>query len=199
MNTAAAAALLGEVLVSETPRDSAREHLKMFEPIIGRWNLIVTNYSDDGKETVRDGEWTFAWALDGRAVVDVWMSPARATRVRDDPGECGISIRFWDPSINAVRSTWIGPGRGWVIPFIGRQTEHEFIIESVSHNPLRRWIFSDVKPTGFAWRAEETADPSQEPFARQRFLATPAPTNGPDENAVPADYRAGPPAGCFRD
>jgi hypothetical protein len=38
----------------------------------------VFSAAADGVVEVSDGEWHFGWALDGRALADVWLSPSRA-------------------------------------------------------------------------------------------------------------------------
>lgn len=46
--------------------------------MIGSWHLVVENVLPDGRVETTDAEWHFDWALGGRAVVDVWISPSRA-------------------------------------------------------------------------------------------------------------------------
>jgi hypothetical protein len=165
-------ATLAEVLLSDRPRRDVAERLAIFEPLIGSWQLVVQNYAADGTVAETGAEWHFGWALDGRALVDVWISPARPNRTEGCSGEWGMSLRFWDDTIDAYRSTWHGPARGWVIPFLARRIGDEIVLESQTQDPLRRWIFSDVGDLSFHWRAEETAAGATEPFVRQRFAAT---------------------------
>lgn len=160
------------VLAAGGPRSDLAEQLTVFAPLIGRWILEVENIAADGSVHVTDGEWHFDWALDGRAVVDVWISPARTTRAADQlDGEWGMSVRFFDPTIQAFRSTWHGPLRGWVIPFIGRPTTDGFVLEGRRDEMVLRWIFSNLTPDSFDWRAEETAPGETVPRVRQRFRA----------------------------
>lgn len=165
-------ATLAEVLLSDRVRPDVAERLALFAPMIGSWQLAVHNYAADGTVTDSDAEWHFGWALDGRALIDVWISPSRPNRTESCDGEWGMSVRFWDEEINAYRSTWHGPGRGWVIPFLAHQKGDEIVLESQTHDPLRRWIFSGIGRLGFSWRAEETAANATTPFVRQRFTAT---------------------------
>jgi hypothetical protein len=109
------------------------------------------------------GEWHFAWVLEGRAVQDVWIVPPRAERPHEiDPYEYGTTLRFYDPRIDAWRSTWIGPVKGLVIPFIARQVSSEIVLEG--HNPEGlpiRWIFSEITPHSFRWRSNVSKDGGQ--------------------------------------
>jgi hypothetical protein len=68
-------------------------------------------------------------------------------------------VRFYDPAIDAWRSTWIGPVRGVVMPFIGRQVGDEIVLEgSFEPGASTRWIFSEITARAFHWRAEESRD-----------------------------------------
>lgn len=102
---------------AERPRPECTDQLAAFAPLIGSWDLQVTNYREDGTSSTVDGEWHFGWALDGRAVADVWIVPSRRSRPPDGDGEWGVTIRFFDPGIDAWRSTWHGPAHGSVLPF----------------------------------------------------------------------------------
>jgi hypothetical protein len=169
---------MSDVLVSDRPRPELAEPLGLFAPLIGSWSLVVENFAEDGTVQVTDGEWHFGWALDGRAVTDVWISPSRARRSAEGlDGEWGMTLRFFDPAIGAFRSTWHGPARGWVIPFIGRPTEDGLMLEGELDGVLRRWIFTDITADGFTWRAEETSAGATEPFVRQRFTALRLPSD----------------------
>ena len=62
----------------------------------------------DGASAQVAGRLTFGWVLGGRAVQDIWAVPPA---VPGDPGIAGhgfhrSTIRFFDPGIDAWRSTW---------------------------------------------------------------------------------------------
>ncbi|MFJ4104093.1 hypothetical protein [Amycolatopsis japonica] len=162
---------IAAVFTAAGPRPELAARLSVFEPLIGSWDLVVHNHAEDGSVRTVDGEWHFGWALDGRALADVWISPARASRTGGVDGEWGMSLRFYDEKIDAFRSTWLGPGNGWVIPFLGKPTEDGFEIVADTGGVRRRWIFSELTAASFSWRAEETL-PDEDPFVRQRFEAT---------------------------
>jgi hypothetical protein len=179
-------AQIASVFTATRPRPELAGHLAVFEPLIGSWSLVVQNFADDGTVHTTDGEWHFGWALDGRALTDVWISPARASRSGDADGEWGMSLRFYDQELGAFRSTWLGPGRGWVIPFIGRPTEDGFALEGDKHGTRLRWIFSELTAESFSWRAEETPPGADEPFVRQRFQARRVHDQGPTPGVTAA-------------
>jgi hypothetical protein len=163
---------LADVFVTRGPRPELADRMSLFAPLIGSWAIDVFQYDDDGKQTRSTAEWHFSWALDGRAVADVWITPPRAERGPDADGEWGLSLRFYDPDIDAWRSTWHAPKGGLVIPFIAR-ADHDrgIVLEGTGDGTGLRWIFSDITTDSFRWRAEET-EAGQHPFVRQRFEAT---------------------------
>ncbi|MFW3172114.1 hypothetical protein [Geodermatophilus sp. CPCC 206100] len=167
---------LAEVFPAAAPRPELADRLAVFAPLVGSWQLRVTDVAADGTETERDGEWHFGWALDGRALADVWISPSRAARAEGAPdGEWGMSLRFWDEALGRYRSTWLGPARGWVIPFTARPAPDGLVLEGEREGTRLRWVFSELGADSFRWRAEE--DEGAGPRVRQRFAArrVPAP------------------------
>lgn len=95
------------------------------------------------------------------AELDVWIVPPRAQRATADPapGEYGVTLRFYDERIGAWRSTWHGPVHGIVWPFIARQVGEEMVLERTDENgEMSRWIFSEITPESFHWRAETSTD-----------------------------------------
>jgi hypothetical protein len=169
----AAAKVLADLMVSDAPRPEYAEAFRPFAPLIGSWDLDVSWYDEDGAITRQTkGEWHFAWALDGRAVADIWITPSRAARATDGDGEWGLTIRIHDPELNAFRSTWMGPKNAFVMTFIGHTSENSITLDS--REPLAaktRWIFTDISETGFHWRNEDE-DESGRILVRQRFTAT---------------------------
>jgi len=134
------------------------DDLRLFGQFVGDWDVDVTTIGPDGS-TTQKGEWHFGWALEGRAVVDVFVVPRRSLRDGQSDGAYGITVRIFDPSIHAWRSTWIGPTKSVVYPFIARQMGNEIVLEGTfTEGTLDRWIFSDVTATSFRWRAMQSID-----------------------------------------
>jgi hypothetical protein len=148
-----------DALHAHGPHPDLAEHLMLFGQFVGAWDVDVTNIAPDGTKQELKGEWHFGWALEGRAIMDVWITPRRSLRSQADPYEYGATLRFFDPTIQAWRSTWIGPVRHLVRAFIARQVGDEIILEGSSEQGNRiRWIFSQITPTSFRWRNMESSD-----------------------------------------
>ena len=169
----AAAEVLAGLMVSDRPRPEFAEAFTPFAPLIGSWDLDVSWYDDAGN-VIRQtrGEWHFAWALDGRAVADIWITPSRAARATDGDGEWGLTIRLWDPDLAAFRSTWLGPKNAVVMTFIGHPGENSLVLEMREPTAYRtRWIFTEISETGFHWRNEDESEDGTITI-RQTFDAT---------------------------
>jgi hypothetical protein len=172
MNTSPAS-VLADLMVSDAPRPEFASAFEPFAPLIGSWDLDVKYYDDTGA-VIREtkGEWHFAWALDGRAVADIWITPSRAVREVDGDGEWGLTVRIHDPELGAFRSTWMGPKNAVVMTFIGHPGPGSLTLKAREPKAAKtRWIFTDISPTGFHWRNEDE-DEDGKITVRQRFLAT---------------------------
>lgn len=144
-------ALLSEDISPEIPGQS-----RIFEPFIGSWRLVVRWFDADGR-IVREqpGEWHFAKVLEGRGVQDVWIVPPRGHRRAGDDYEYGTSIRFYDPTLDAWQSTWIGPMHRVVRTFTARGEADRVVLETTPDIlPRMRWSFSDLHPHSFRWTNE---------------------------------------------
>jgi hypothetical protein len=68
-------------------------------------------------------------------------------------------LRFYDEAIDAWRSTWIGPHNRAVMPFLARSVGDEIVLEGSFEDGVRtRWIFSEITPDSFSWRAVDSKD-----------------------------------------
>ncbi len=174
-----------------TARDAHPAHadkLRLFGQFVGAWDVDVHNFPADGPARMVAGEWHFAWVLEGRAIEDVWIAPKRAQRGSGPvaAGEYGATLRFYDPQIDAWRSTWHGPVRGVVMPFIGRQVGSEIVLEgSFEPDVATRWIFSDITSQTFRWRAVESRDGWRTERMTQRMFARRRPRWEPWVNELP--------------
>lgn len=143
---------------ADAPDPESAERLMLFGQFVGSWDLDVTTFDADGNATAVEGEWHFGWALAGRAVADVWICPRRDAD-GTSPGEHGVSIRFYDELLGAWRSTWIGPQNRLVRPFVARAVDDRIVLEgSFEPGVTTRWSFSDITPSTFRWRNEESRD-----------------------------------------
>ena len=126
--------------------------------LVGSWELDVRHYGVDVSALAMKGEVDFWWALEGRAVQDVWIMPRRSDRSAElgkTNNMYGTTLRVWDTALQAWRVTWINPVTGARDELIGRWSGED-IIQVGSHadgTPIR-WIFSEITPDSFRWTGE---------------------------------------------
>ena len=91
----------------------------------------------------------------------------------------GTTLRFYDPSITAWRSTWIDPLNGRVRRFIGRPDGGDIVLEGLDDEPPERWGFRDISDNYFRWTGEVSEDGRQtwrldeQMFIRRRTRQSP--------------------------
>jgi len=126
--------------------------------LVGSWELDVHDYQPDGTIRKSTGEVHFAWVLEGRAVQDVWIMPRLSDRGSSLPkagNRYGMTVRVWDPSIQAWRVTWINPVTGHRDELVGRKSGSNIVqIGTHSDGTPIRWIFREVTPNSFRWTGE---------------------------------------------
>jgi hypothetical protein len=144
-------------------RGPAAEHagkLMLFGRFVGSWHLEWTGTGVDGQPTTMSGELHVGWVLGGRAVQDVWIVPGSGQPGEGEPPLAfhGSTIRFYDPAIDAWRSTWMEPVNGRVRRFIGRPTDDGIVLVGDEEDPQLRWRFTAVTADSFTWRGESSRD-----------------------------------------
>jgi hypothetical protein len=145
----------------------------MFGQFVGSWQLDWAGTGSGGQSATMSGELHVGWVLGGRTVQDVWIVPGRGKPGEGRPPLAfhGSTIRFYDPVIDAWRSTWIEPVNGRVRRFIGRPSAGDIVLLSDEELPHLRWCFTDIAPDSFTWRAEISPDGATWHFD-ERMLAT---------------------------
>ena len=78
-----------DALQARGPHPDEAPHLMLFGQFVGAWDVDVTNIAPDGTIQELKGEWHFGWALEGRAIMDVWITPHRSLRGQAEPYEYG--------------------------------------------------------------------------------------------------------------
>ena len=129
----------------------------LFGQFVGDWDIVDARFAQpDGTWVKMKGEVHFGWILGGTAVQDIWVCRRQDTL---QLVVYGTTLRFYDPKIDAFRSTWISPFKGLVKPFIARMVKDEIVLESqMTEGFPERWIFSEITSESFRWRAEESRD-----------------------------------------
>jgi len=148
------------------PDPALAQKLNLFGQFVGDWQCEVVSVDANGKRTKGQAEWHFGWVLDGRAIQDVWVARDDVSKPNAPISEWGTTVRFYDPKSDIWRVVWAGPRRGSLLAFVARQSANEIVMEvdyvqglarmnPTDGPPIHRgqWIFDDIKPGSFHWRA----------------------------------------------
>ena len=151
-----------DALGADGPAADRAGKMDLYGRFVGSWDLDVRQFSDDGRERRRAGEWHFGWALEGRAVQDVWIVPPRGARHGDAAAKInsyGTTLRIYDPDIDAWRIQWTDPVTRNFLQMIGRAEGANIVQLGTRHEgQLLRWSFLEITPESFLWRGEISPD-----------------------------------------
>jgi hypothetical protein len=150
----------------------------VYAPLLGVWDVEARDRTDQGTFQDSRGEWLFARTLEGRAVQDVWIAPARGQRQPDGSrfaNRYGTSVRTFDPTTRRWQVTWFNPVTGAFDVLFTRMDGKRIVQEGTRRDGQRmRWIFQEVTPESFHWTGEGqlpdgTWRLEAEFFGRRRF------------------------------
>ena len=133
------------------------ESADLYGWLVGSWDLDVRHYWTDVSGQGLEGEAHFTWALEGRAVQDVWIMPRRGRRgaaLDRAANTFGTTLRVWDPKLEAWRVTWINPVTGARAELVGRRSGTDIVQIGHAEGIPIRWVFSEVTPDSFRWTGE---------------------------------------------
>ncbi len=160
-------------LLCEGPDPEYADRLMTFGQFVGDWDFDWTGFDRDGRVERARGEWLFAWALNGRAVVDVWICPSRQERRNGDvrAGEWGVTVRAYDPAIDAWRVSWSGPAHGNLRTFVAARKDDGIVMDGRDDEGRRvNWVFSEVTGDSFHWRSFLWTDEARPPELREEMF-----------------------------
>ena len=153
------------VLHAEGPDPERAPKLALYAFLIGRWEMEVTTFPEDGTTHRGRGEIHAGWVLQGRAIQDVWMIPRLADRkpgIAALPGAgnwYGSTLRIYDPSLDAWRILWSDPVTGFFTQQTGRAQGPDIVQTGPDpRGGTMRWTFSEIALDSFHWTGERAAD-----------------------------------------
>lgn len=122
-----------------------------FGVLVGEWAIEWMDHLDSDSPRCVKGEWIFARVLDGTAVQDVFIVPARSERDPQPDAEYGTTLRIYNPQSGAW-DIFYGC-TGTAIQLTGKKVGDEIVLVECGDGKMR-YIFSDIRPTSFKWRKE---------------------------------------------
>jgi hypothetical protein len=160
MNTAQVQQTAGFAALLVAPGRSPEipESADVYGWLVGSWELEVLHYKGvDVSARHIQGEAHFGWALEGRAMQDVWIMPRCSLRHPDldDNNMYGTTLRVWDATIQAWRINWINPVCGHREQQVGRRVGKDIVQTGArADGTPTRWRFTEIAADSFHWIGE---------------------------------------------
>lgn len=151
-----------DALHSAGPAADRAGKLRLYGQFVGRWEMDAAYHLGDGPARHSRGEIHFGWVLEGRAIQDVWIVPARGIERTDPPlpGDFyGTTLRVYNPGIDAWHILWTDPLTQTYRRMTGRARGPDIVQdgEDESGAPVR-WSFTEITGDSFRWLAERSPD-----------------------------------------
>ena len=155
------AAGIEDIVGARGPNPEHADALMLFGQFVGAWDVSARFHGADGTMRTMRGEWHFFWALEGRAIQDVIMTPVRAERdvTKWRMGDYQTAIRFYRPDDGTWDVTAISPPFNAVNRLVARKVGDRIVLEGTRPDGTpQRWSFNDITPTSVHWKGEVSRD-----------------------------------------
>lgn len=124
-----------------------------FGKLIGEWSFDMLANPDTEQEHHVNGEWVFRRVLEGMAVQDIFICPARGQR--PNGGEYGTTIRYynknsrsWDISYSCAEGT---------ARLEAKKEGNKIVLTEITEKRLK-WTFSEITENTFRWTSTELTE-----------------------------------------
>jgi len=164
-----------KALHSEGPDAGLGDRLALYGRFVGAWTFDATRHLEDGTVLSGRGEVHFGWVLEGRAIQDVWILPARDAGPLSSLGQWtfyGTTLRVYDPGAHAWHIFWSDPRSQYYSRQLGRAEGDAIVQQGVDGTGSSvRWSFSRITENSFRWLGERSHDGGANWRLEVEFLA----------------------------
>lgn len=154
------------------PAPDHADKMMLYGQFAGSWEgrLVYTDPQGALRETT--AEVHFGWVLEGRAVQDVWIAPARDRRTPGEPVLMhGSTFRIYDPQNDCWHITWLDPVKQRRDVMVGRASGEDIVQEYRADDGRRvQWMFTDITADAFHWTNRDSADDGKSWTVRGEFF-----------------------------
>jgi hypothetical protein len=151
-----------DALSATGPAQDRVSGLQLYAFLVGSWSLEARYPQPDGSDLRSKGELHAGWVLEGRAIQDVWIVPARALPRGQLPAAAefyGSTLRVYDPGLDAWHILWSDPMRQVYRRQLGRAEGPDIVQLGTDDSGAKvRWSFRDRTADSFRWWGERSAD-----------------------------------------
>jgi uncharacterized protein len=161
-------------LISDKSSDEIAEN-NIYDWLIGSWNVEAVDYLENNEILKSQGEWHFAYVLEGRAVQDVWISPKRSLRtdnLKQPRNRYGSTIRYYDNETKKWCINWFNPVSNVTNKLYGWKEGDKLIHEGKENSDIIRWTFEDITENSFHWKGEISKDNGKTFELQAEFFGT---------------------------
>jgi hypothetical protein len=153
---------LVDALHADHPAADRADKMGLYGWLIGRWTIDAIYHLNEGTIRRSRGEIHAGWVLEGRALQDVWIVPARDAQRADPPSPgdfYGTTLRVYDPKLDAWHILWSDPLNQVYRQQIGRAHGDDIVQDGTDETgaPVR-WSFTEITPNSFRWLGERSTD-----------------------------------------
>lgn len=153
---------LRQALLSDGPAPDRTAAMRLYAWLVGDWDMDYVYHLPDGSVRKGGGSIHAGWALQGRAIQDVWRIPGRNPEGPDDPATSqmyGTTLRIYDPGIDAWHIIWSDPVKQYYSRQVGRARGDDILQEGIDGDGSAvRWTFTERRPDSFHWIGERSRD-----------------------------------------
>lgn len=161
-------------IVADGPAADAPEELEQFGRLVGTWKCTGFTRQKDGswEPNPWQNTWTWYWALDGRAIQDVWEAPPESP----SGASVGTNVRIYDPISGQWHMAWTTTLTNQFDFFTATQQGEEMVMRGriPGRGPrpdhFARITFHDIGPVSFLWRYEASLSGEADTWREQARL-----------------------------
>lgn len=163
-----------DALNAPGPAPDRAEEMMLYGQFAGSWEGRLILHRRDGGRIETGCEVHFGWALEGRAVQDVWIAPPR--NERQSPGfggggMYGTTLRVYDPENELWEITWVDPVNRDFKRMVGRKMGEDIVQEYVDEKGKRsQWCFTKITGDSFHWVWRELKPGVEDWYTRLEFF-----------------------------
>ena len=139
------------VLVSKGKSNLIPEKDNLYGQFVGEWDFEwVDNQGTTGERHVQ-GEWIFAWVLEGTAIQDVFICPSRKARIKDYQPDAAYAtaVRMYNPNTEAWDILYTELGGATQLE--GKREGNRIVQTEINEKNIQ-WVFSEITTTSFRWQ-----------------------------------------------
>lgn len=124
-----------------------------FGKLIGKWDFDMLANPNTEQEHHVNGEWVFSRVLEGMAIQDIFICPARDQRTNG--GEYGTTIRYY----NKNNRTWdiAYSCAGGTARLEAKKEGNKVVLTEITEKRIK-WTFSDITENTFRWTSTELSE-----------------------------------------